>query len=239
MLEKIWRYFITALKSIWNNLCAISMIAFRGRKRYLYNELSRLLNIENDKKNCDGLITVLLETIRGHQALAHFSSRLLKSLNFPNDKRHLDEVISLVEQMIRNNAESVKIKQENDMLLNQLKEATVSNNRLIAEFIVELDYNTGFLNMLEEISKCDSKNVSVTLEELQSLLYEVFSRFTAGGLKRILEPEDLKTLTPEKLKHVKMIGDGINIEQGKCILANKGWRYKDCIIVEAILRKRQ
>ncbi len=237
-MKKIWRFFLAPLNRIWDNLCALCMILFTGRKRYLYNELSQLLDIKNDKKSFDGLISTLLERMREHIALVDFSSRLLRALNFSDDRKHLREVLPLVAQMIKNNAESVKIEQENNMLLNQLVEAEASTGRRIAEFIAELDHNTGFLNMLEEISKYGPNNVTIEPKELQPLLYEVFNRVTQRGLRHILEPDDLKRLTPKKLKDVKIIGEGINIERDKFSLASKGWKYGDSVITEAILRKR-
>lgn len=231
MGKNILTNFCTSLKNAWDDLRAVCVIFFRGRNRYLYNELHRKLGLENTAKSCDELLATLLN-------LLAVSSEILKTLNFPDDRKHLDETVSAIKEMTRNNSKSVTIKQENDMLLNQLKEASALTEQHTAEFIAELDDNTGLLNMLEEISQCDPNDVTIEPKELQPLLYEVFNKFTASGLKRILNAGDIKSLTPEKCRDVKIIGENIDIEKDKFILANKGWRYKTSIITEAILRKK-
>lgn len=226
------------IKSAVQDVYAIFEIFFKGRKRYLYSEISRQLSIKNDKRSYDEIVNSLLESIAEHRDLTQFSSQFLKILNFPVDYKRLQEAIPFIEQMIKNNAESVRIKQENSTLLNMLKDAEVATDRHIAEFIADLDHNTGLLNMLEDLSRSDPNNVTIDPRELQPLLYEVFKRLAARGMKRILTAEYLKELTPEKLKDVKIIGTDINIDKDKFILADKGWEYRDHIIANAVLRKR-
>ncbi len=216
MIKNIWTNFCASVRNAWDDLCAICIIFCKGRTRYLDN----------------------LEVLRDHKNLVAFSSEILNVFNFPDERKHLGEIIPIIEKMIKSNAASVKIRQENDMLLNQLKQEASLTEKHIAEFIAELDNNTGLLNMLEEISRCDPNQVTIESRELQPLLYEVFNRFTARGLKRILNNEDVGTLSPQPREDVKIIGENIDLGKDKFILANKGWKYNESIIAEAVLRKR-
>jgi len=238
ILKKIRHAIVIPFRLLWNNFRAICTIFFKGRSRYLYNELSRFTHIKNNRKSYDELTTTIKETLNDHKSLSDIFSELLKTLNFPDNPNHRREIVPLVKQMMKNNSESIMVKQENDMLLNQLREAESSTEHQIAEFITDLDHNTGLLNILEEISGSDPNNITVSAEELQPILYEVFNRLKTKGLKRIMTAGDIKELTSEKLKCVKIIGENVDIEKDRFMLANKGWKYKDSIISEAILRKR-
>lgn len=231
MEKNILTNFCASLKSAREDVGAICVILFRGKNRYLYNELHQKLSIGNTAESGDELIATLLDLLEA-------SSLILKTLNFPDDRKHLKEALSAIKEMTRNNSRSVTIQQENDMLLNQLKTASASTDQHTAEFIATLDDNTGLLNILEEISQRGPDDVTIEPKELQPLLSEVFNKFTAAGLKRILNTGDVKSLPREELKDVKIIGENIDLEKDKFILANKGWQYKQSIITEAILRKR-